>query len=1226
MGISVFSAIPPTLMAQTQVFVNTDWFHNFGAADTIEWSASTLDLTDHLVTVANTLQSGEGANVLISRFDPDQILLWQKQWNGAADLGDYGVAVTTDNSQNIYVAGATRDAAGDLDIVIIKYNSSGVWQWEALYDGPAGKDDIPSAIIHDNLDDVSYIAATSRGDSSGADYLLLKYDGGGGLDWARRYDHVGLDEHAVAMEFSHAGDIAVFGASAASALNQDYTVLLWDEDGIPQDTARQALPGLGTDKPTAIARDLNGNFYITGTHLDSGQLDIRTLKLSPALTQVWSVDHDGYGADDEPLAIGVSSSGEVYIAGYVTDGSGDTRFITIKYDATGTEEWANEESADPGYGSAATGLYLGSGEEVYVTGQKEGPTGTDLYTVSYDPDGSKNWEESHPGAGEEIGGEIQGSSQGLYITGKSFTGSNYQYLTLRYTALYHGLEMVYDTANKPLYLGNEVLVRFSPWIIDSPFVNNPDLEYGLVNEVITDSAAISMLDQKLQANGNVGNWKLIRIFHGLTTDKTHFPTRLGRQQEVPTFWTAFRLVIPETQAESDSMTDPHQYADSLESMPQAYVFYAHPNYILQTQAVPNDPRYSLLDSLNEQKSLFNQDTIRGHINAQAAWDFLESAGEAVGDSNIVVGVFDSGISEGHEDFYKPLGGPWSGGSKVLNGVTYTGGKPHPLIPIDSFGHGTSVAGIIGAARNNQAHIAGIAGGEYDSTQNPGVYFRNIKIVASEPGDQGVYMKKPIIMSSATAALLYCLDSANDLQFDIMNNSWGGLGFTQNDFNLMRDAFRLAHQCEIVIINARGNADLASGDSIFVAPAIPSNDPDLPTRYYDDWGISVGASDEDGIRQEYDFANPDPDNPYSSHYGKEMDLMAPGVTDLVTSLAYLPNPTGWSSSTRVFNGTSAATPHVSGVAALLMSYTDARKDFGNEPLAPEDVEHLVEYGAYRKDSAYYEAETGWGLLDAHASLLLVEKPRCRVVHYEALPAPADKVKESGPVSILLPYPYHGSQDSFVTGLLTLVNVYRFRHTVQHQNLSPHAYLPNLQHSRPPYWIRNSGSNLWDQYYKKDTSSRRRYVMPETWVQFVGTPTIDSATIEGYLYEVMTSGSQSTFIPNGADSLPRLAYSLLVCDSVGFPTTAEPSVWKQAHFVLYPNPAQDKAHLAYQLDTSGDLSISLLDIQGHKLRHLRSGGQVAGHHRFSFSLQDLAPGVYLLRVFFQSQKHYFKLIKQ
>lgn len=307
------------------------------------------------------------------------------------------------------------------------------------------------------------------------------------------------------------------------------------------------------------------------------------------------------------------------------------------------------------------------------------------------------------------------------------------------------------------------------------------------------------------------------------------------------------------------------------------VLYAEPNYIvhaLQSSTIPNDPYFP------QQWSLQNTGQTGGtpgaDIHATQAWSITK------GNSNIVVAVIDSGVDYAHPDL---VGQIWNAPSAYS--VTRTQGDVFTCpagshgfdavngtcTPLDDLGHGTHVSGTIGAATNNNVGVSGIAW--------------NVQILACKfLNSQGF---------GDTSGAITCLDmvkSLKDSGVNIIasNNSWGGGGFSQ----ALGDAISANAQSGILFIAAAGN-DFQDTD---LTPTYPA-DYVLPNV------ISVAASDATD-----QFAA------FSNVGRRTTHLAAPGDHILSTT----PNNTY-----SVFSGTSMATPHVTGVAALLKAQ-DANRDW------------------------------------------------------------------------------------------------------------------------------------------------------------------------------------------------------------------------------------------------------------------------------------------------------------
>jgi uncharacterized repeat protein (TIGR01451 family) len=290
--------------------------------------------------------------------------------------------------------------------------------------------------------------------------------------------------------------------------------------------------------------------------------------------------------------------------------------------------------------------------------------------------------------------------------------------------------------------------------------------------------------------------------------------------------------------------------------------YVEPNYVLRLVATPNDTRYAELWGLrNTGQTILGSPGFPGSdTNAEAAWNVT------TGSASIVVGVVDTGIDYTHPDlaaniWSNPGGvGNCAAGTHGFNAITRT------CDPKDDHYHGTHVAGTIGAAGNNNAGIAGV---------NWTTSIMGLKFL----GATGF---------GTTADAIVAIDFAVQakiagVNIRVLNNSWGGGAFSR----ALLDVINKANEHDILFVAAAGN-DSLNLDTFPVYPASYAT-PNM---------VAVAAIDNrDGIAS------------FSNYGATSVHLGAPGVSVLSTipgnAYAYL-------------NGTSMASPHVAGVAALVLA--------------------------------------------------------------------------------------------------------------------------------------------------------------------------------------------------------------------------------------------------------------------------------------------------------------------
>ena len=155
------------------------WISLLGGSGADFGNAVAIDSSDNIIVCGYTGSDGAGVNdVLIAKYNSSGVLQWDRTLGGSGT--DYGNAVAIDSSDNIIVCGRTdSDGAGGIDFLIAKYNSSGVLQWDRTLGGSGS--DLGNAVAIDSSDNIIVCGRTNSDGAGGIDVLIAKLPPDGSL-------------------------------------------------------------------------------------------------------------------------------------------------------------------------------------------------------------------------------------------------------------------------------------------------------------------------------------------------------------------------------------------------------------------------------------------------------------------------------------------------------------------------------------------------------------------------------------------------------------------------------------------------------------------------------------------------------------------------------------------------------------------------------------------------------------------------------------------------------------------------------------------------------------------------------------------------------------------------------------------------------------------------------------------------------------------------------------
>lgn len=546
------------------------------------------------------------------------------------------------------------------------------------------------------------------------------------------------------------------------------------------------------------------------------------------------------------------------------------------------------------------------------------------------------------------------------------------------------------------------------------------------------------------------------------------------------------------------------------------VEYAEPNHLYYQQS--NDPLYSQQWGLVTAK--FDQ-----------AWQKYTS-----GKFSVLVAILDSGIDldnisgqYGHPDLQSRV---WVNDDPIdnvdndnngfrddLNGFDFVRSRdlngngdyadPQDLIvqPNDDNGHGTAVAGIIGGITNNSIGISGAAGGGYYG--EGGVKLMIVKVLR-ENAALGVGA------DLFAAAIRYAWQNGAD----VINMSLGGFSSSTTVEQSLDSAYTYGRSGKgCVMVGGTGN----EGANIVYYPASSSR------------VMAVRAQQQDGSKY--------------GHYGPELDVLAPGGSEIRTTARRANESSGYT----YFGGTSAAAPHVSALAALMIGL--------NPNLTVSEVERLIKKSAGNGDYVRDNDEIGYGLINAKEALHQLQAPPPTNVSWQNISG-HPKIIWQGDAWSYLYRLYRQIEGGAFTLIATLNEVTQYiDYQVEVQTQKPFEYFVK-------YYVTayNDGPDSYS-----------------NWSRPSDTISVQSNMAEKRNNIIDSTESKNSFIP----TLFNIHQN-------------------------YPNPFNPTTKISYSVSDQSNVKITIFDGAGKEVEILVSAPHSPGNYDVAFNAKELSSGIYFYRM--------------
>ncbi|MFX1311354.1 MAG: SBBP repeat-containing protein [Promethearchaeota archaeon] len=346
------------------------WYQKWGGTWSDKGYGVAVDSSDNVYLAGYTCSLGGGdPDMILVKYDSSGDEQWVCTWEGIIGEEDYGVAwgyaVAVDSSDNVYLVGSTRyHDTGDYDIALVKYNSSGVELWNCTWGG--SEPDEGYSVTIDSSDNVYITGYTKSLGAGNSDIVLVKYDSSGEEQWNCTWG--GSDEdvgNGVVVDSLNNVYLAGYTDSLGAG---DYDMVLVQYDSSGGEQWYRTWGYIEEDMGQGVAVDSSDNVYLTGStdYYPESLIDMVLVKYNSSGGQQWNHIWSG-NYDDEGYGVAVDSLNNTYLIGSTLSyGAGGYDIVVVKYDNSGVPQWNHTWGGDgTDYGR---GIVVDSVDNIYLAG------------------------------------------------------------------------------------------------------------------------------------------------------------------------------------------------------------------------------------------------------------------------------------------------------------------------------------------------------------------------------------------------------------------------------------------------------------------------------------------------------------------------------------------------------------------------------------------------------------------------------------------------------------------------------------------------------------------------------------------------------------------------------------------------------------------------------------------------------------------------------------------
>lgn len=379
-------------------------------------------------------------DAFLQKIDKKGNTLWTQTFGGASL--DFFTNIFILHDTAIYVTGLTTNTSADL--LTVKYTSAGVERWHNSFDGAYHSYDCGGDLIANDSGAVFVTGGSFNSNLLFSDMVVLKLaNSNGQILLSNFWDNPTYHLNDVANKITFDSKYIFIAGVTGSATNVYHyaTVKFYKNNlsygGVSISTATNSTT---VDEVKDLKEDATGIYLVGKTKTATSGYNMCLIKLDTSLNTVFAVNFDGgNNLNDEFNGIVLDNSGNIFCTGYASITSSNKKYVTMKFNSSGTTQWTKYYSDTLSGDSEATGIAIDNAQNVYVTGFSQSAINQlNFHTIKYaNLTGAELWHIESDGIyhlNDTPSNVIVDDFQDIIVSGQSqLPNGKYEYKTCKYS-------------------------------------------------------------------------------------------------------------------------------------------------------------------------------------------------------------------------------------------------------------------------------------------------------------------------------------------------------------------------------------------------------------------------------------------------------------------------------------------------------------------------------------------------------------------------------------------------------------------------------------------------------------------------------------------------------------------------------------------------------------------------------------------------------------------------